>query len=119
MCSCVRSACRLLNCYGAETYTTCLPCNCSALLRKAVLGCLPRKTSVQKTYVCLLASLTHYLHVTCIPKPGWKLEKLWNCLAKRPRTVQTLGDTISSNSIPRRLQNNAWTFDLSMPRPAD
>ncbi len=35
------------------------------------------------------------------------MEKLWNCLTKRPRTVQTPGDAIHSNSISRRLQNNS------------
>ncbi len=57
MSACVKSACRLLECYWAEIYTTCLPCNYSTLLRKVTLGCLPRETAVQRTYVRPLASL--------------------------------------------------------------
>ncbi len=88
MCACVKSACRLLDCYWAEMYATCLPCNCSTLLRKATLGCLPRKTFVQRTYVRPLASLTSCLHVICIPKPGLKWEKLWNCLDTQHQIVR-------------------------------
>ncbi len=83
MCACVKSACRLLECCCSEMYTTCLPCNYSKLVRKAILGCFPRKTAVQRTYVRPLVNLTSYLHVTYIPKLGLKLEKLWNCLAMR------------------------------------
>ncbi len=60
---CVYKECLLylLNCYWAEMYTTGLPYACSTLLRKITLGCLPRKTSVQRTYARPLASLTSYL----------------------------------------------------------
>ncbi len=107
MCACIKSACRLLDCCWAEMYATCLPYTHSTFLRKVTLGCLPRKTSVQRTYVRPLVSLNSYLHVTCVSKPGSKFEKLWNCLTKRPRTVQMLGDAIRSNSISRRLQNSS------------
>ncbi len=53
------------------------------LLRKVTLGCLPRKTFVQRMLVRPLASWNSYLHVTCITEPGLELEKLWNCLAIR------------------------------------
>ncbi len=88
MCACVKGACSLFNCYWAEMYTTCLPCSYSMLLRKVTLDCLPRKTSVQRTYVRPLTSLTSYLHVTCILKLGLKLEKWWNCLATRRQIMQ-------------------------------
>ena len=76
------------------------------LLRKDTLGCLPRKTFVQGIFVSPLASWNSYLHVTCITRPGLKLEKLWNCLTKRPRAVQMPRDATHSNSVSRRLQNN-------------
>ena len=42
-----------------------------------------------------------------LPNRGSKMEKLWNCLTKRPRTVQTPGDATHSNLVSRCLQNNS------------
>ncbi len=65
-----------------------LPLNCSTLLRKVTLGCLPRKTLVQGTFVSPLASWNSYLHVTCIAGPGLKLK--------------TCGVALLHNTMPRR-----------------
>ncbi len=55
-------------------YAECLPLNCVTLVRKAALGCLPRKTLVQGTLVGPLARWNSYLHVTCIARPELKLK---------------------------------------------
>ncbi len=57
-------------------YTECLPLNFSALLRKATLGCLLRKTFLQRIFFSPLANWNSYLHVTCIARPALELEKL-------------------------------------------
>ncbi len=61
--------------------TKCLPLDCVMLLRKATLGCLPRKTLVQGTLFGPLASWNSYLHITCITQTGIEVKEEWNCLA--------------------------------------
>ena len=66
-------------------YAECLPLNCVTLLRKATLGCLPRKTFVQETLVGPLACWNSYLHVTCIARPELKLKNCGIALLPDPR----------------------------------
>ncbi len=59
---------------------------------------------------CLFARWLVEIVIYTLPElPNWelKLEKWWNCLTKRPRAVQTPGDAMLSNSVPRHLQNNS------------
>ena len=96
-------------------YTECLPLNCSTLLRKATLGCLPKKTFVQGTFVGPLASWNSYLHITCIARLGLKLKSCGIALLHDPIQRRKPGDARRSNLVSRRLQNNSES--VTSPRP--
>ncbi len=51
--------------------------------------------------------LSDYLHVTCIVRPGLKLETLGITLLDDAIQRRKPGDTTRSNLVSRRLQNNS------------
>ncbi len=65
-------------------YMKYLPFDCSMLLRKVTLGCLPRRTLVQGTFISPLASWNNYLHVTCVTGPELKLKNCGIALSTDP-----------------------------------
>ena len=89
-------------------YTTCLPCNCSTLFRKVTLGCLPRKTSAQRTYVRPLASLTSYLpFLPVFPNQDWSWKSCEIALPNDPVQSRRRETPYVRLQISRRLQNSS------------
>ncbi len=95
----------------------CLSRDYSSLLRKVTLGCLPRKTVVQRTFVSPLASWNRYLHVTCIARPGLKLKNCGIALLYDAMPRSRAGDARHLNSVSRHLQNNSECV-TPLTRPA-